>query len=373
MKNSPKVIDLFSGVGGISLGAARAGFNLCTAVEHDVIPMNSHRFNFPNTIHLQQDISKLSGEMLLENSKLKKGELAGLIGGPPCQGFSIMGRQDKDDNRNTLFRDFFRLVKEIKPAFFLAENVPGILNEKYSHILADAFDQIRKDYVLLDPFQVRANDYGAPTTRRRIFFIGYRKNLVKDLTIEDFRPSNITKTFVKDALEGLPIEISYEWKDEVDTWKSLNKFTKSNYFTKRIHNSIPKGVGDPLSIERYQNDNVVSGCIGTKHLEKTIQRFALLEQGQMDPVSRGSKLKEDGFCPTILAGTGKDKGSRQSVRHIHFSMPRVITPREAARLQGFPDWFVFHPTKWHSFRQIGNSVSPIVAEYLLKIIFDRLQ
>jgi DNA (cytosine-5)-methyltransferase 1 len=87
---------------------------------------------------------------------------------------------------------------------------------------------------------------------------------------------------------------------------------------------------------------------------------------------KAKKLSPTGFCPTLRAGTGSDKGSYQAVRPIHYATNRVITPREAARLQGFPDWFVFHRTKWHSFRQIGNSVSPLLAEQLLKVIFDKL-
>lgn len=94
--------------------------------------------------------------------------------------------------------------------------------------------------------------------------------------------------------------------------------------------------------------------------------------GKKDAISKAVRLAADGFCPTLRAGTNREKGSYQAVRPIHHILPRVITPREAARLQGFPDWFVFHRTKWHSFRQIGNSVSPIVAEFLLKAVLDHL-
>ena len=101
-------------------------------------------------------------------------------------------------------------------------------------------------------------------------------------------------------------------------------------------------------------------------------RYASLDIGEQDPISKSVKLDPFGFCPTLRAGTGRDKGSFQAVRPIHFLSPRVITPREAARLQGFPDWFVFDKTKWHSFRQIGNSVSPLVAEQILSILKEHL-
>jgi DNA (cytosine-5)-methyltransferase 1 len=103
------------------------------------------------------------------------------------------------------------------------------------------------------------------------------------------------------------------------------------------------------------------------------KRYANVKQGASDKISKSKKLDPTGFCPTLRAGTGKDKGSYQAVRPIHPTKNRVITPREAARLQGFPDWFVFHKTKWHSFRQIGNSVSPIVAERLLNVIREKIK
>ena len=93
-----------------------------------------------------------------------------------------------------------------------------------------------------------------------------------------------------------------------------------------------------------------------------------LKPGEVDSVSKSYRLKYKGFCPTLRAGTGSDKGSYQAVRPLHPTENRVITPREAARLQGFPDWFQFHSTKWHSFRQIGNSVSPILAEHILRVV-----
>ena len=98
------------------------------------------------------------------------------------------------------------------------------------------------------------------------------------------------------------------------------------------------------------------------------ERYANTECGKYDAISRSYRLDPNGFCPTLRAGTGPQQGSFQAVRPIHPTEDRVITPREAARLQGFPDWFQFSPTKWHSFRQIGNSVSPILAEQILNVV-----
>lgn len=370
-----QIIDLFAGAGGLSLGAARAGFDVKAAVELDNHAIHTHIRNFPNSTHIQQDISKLSGEDLLSLAGIRKGELDGLIGGPPCQGFSTMGKQQIDDNRNQLFNDFFRLVKEIEPIFFVAENVTGILNNKYDFIREDAFSLIRDKYIVLDPIKVKASEYGAPTIRTRIFFIGLHiKRFPKELNNSDFLPRSDSDSInVSHALTGLPTLIDPLWLTEEQGWQQIDiaKLPKNHFFD-RVINSIPQNIGNNKLIERYIEKGLVSGCQGTRHSKEVEARYADLKFGEQDKISRSVKLNPLGFCPTLRAGTGSDKGSFQAVRPIHYEMPRVITPREAARLQGFPDWFVFHETKWHSFRQIGNSVSPIVAEEILRVIFEGL-
>lgn len=362
----PSVIDLFSGVGGLSLGAARAGFRVAGSVEWDPIASASHAFNFPRTNHICEDVASLSGAGLLEACSVAPGALAGLIGGPPCQGFSLIGKRDKDDPRNLLFGQFFRLVAETRPAFFVAENVVGILREENAPIIEAALSQLPTGYRVLPPFKVKASDYGAPTTRTRVFFIGFDPSRVDALTVASFAPKPETEQVkVKHALCGLP-DVRAEWQQEKQSWRTIKAFEGGD-FAKRATGHIPEGVGDPEAI-RLAAKRKISGFLGTRHSDDTVARFEALAPGEVDAVYRAPRLDPNGFCPTLRAGTNADKGSFQAVRPIHPKRPRVISPREAARLQGFPDWFVFHPTKWHSFRQIGNSVSPIVAERLLSSI-----
>ena len=370
-----KIIDLFAGVGGLSLSAARAGFDVAAAVEWDSHAISSHAKNFPSSVHLQCDIATLSGKELLKQAGLKQGELVGLVGGPPCQGFSNMGKREVTDPRNNLFSHFFRLVAQTRPAFFVAENVTGILHEQYDAIRATALANIPRGYKILKPIKIRANEYGAPTTRTRVFFIGYNpKRMAKELSEADFMPqSHHVPVVVSSALQGLPLEICDDWISEASGWRRINfGEMESGAFFERVTNSIPRGIGDPLMIARYQDKGEVSGCMGTRHTDAVRARYAALAYGQQDQISGSVRLNPNGFCPTLRAGTGSDKGSFQAVRPIHYHQPRVITPREAARLQGFPDWFVFHATKWHSFRQIGNSVSPIVGEQVLSILYNSI-
>lgn len=361
------VIDLYAGVGGLSLGAARAGFSVTAAVEIDKHALVAHKVNFPGVRHLGQDVSTLSGARLLQLAGLAAGDLCGLIGGPPCQGFSEIGLQSKSDPRNDLLVDFFRLVAETKPAFYVAENVPGLLNPKNAATLNRALALVPSGYTKLAPMIVAASDYGAPTSRKRVFFVGFDPERVDKLTRESFAPPEEKQDVrVRDALKGLPA-IRSDWLEASQGWRAVAA-PGDGAFERRMAGEVPEGVGDPDSLKKYRERRVVSGFLGTAHEEATVERFRALRHGEVDAVSRARRLDPAGYCPTIRAGTGSDRGSFQAVRPIHPNSPRVIAPREAARLQGFPDWFQFHGTKWHAFRQIGNSVSPIVAESLLRAV-----
>ena len=367
------VIDLYSGAGGLSLGAARAGFAVAAAVETDPQAYAAHSTNFPKTVHFRQDVSRLTGQRLMEAPGIPDEGLAGVIGGPPCQGFSCIGKNDASDERNGLFVYFFKLVAEMRPRFFLVENVPGILGGKHEHLVKEAIALVEGDYSVLPPIVLAAHEYGAPTTRRRAFFFGYRSGTMKKIRLEDFAPpTDVEQVRVREALDGLPVKVKPSWQTEEQGWR-IARVKGDGYYHSRLHGQIPPGVGDPRALERLRTESRASGCLGTRHSRAVADRYASIPRGTRDPVSKSHRLDPAGFCPTIRAGTGSDRGRFQAVRPLHPIESRVITPREAARLQGFPDWFQFHPTKWHSFRQIGSSVSPILAERLLAVVFKALK
>lgn len=364
----PVVIDLFAGVGGMSLGAARAGFDVSVAVELDQIAASTHAVNFPKTRHLKWDISRMSGSQLLDAAGLVVDGLDGLIGGPPCQGFSEIGKRAQDDPRNSLFEHFFRLVDETRPRFFVAENVPGILAERNEFAVRRALDRVPSNYLMLEATEVAAHRLGAPTTRTRVFFVGFDPEKTNAMDAEVlFEQGKAPSVNAGEALLGLP-KVRADWQTEDQGWRPVERLDGRNPFYRRLKDAVPIGVGCQLAIERLNRLGQVSGNLGTKHTSDVIARFEKVRPGAVDPVSKAIRLSPNGYCPTLRAGTAADRGSFQAVRPIHYGSPRVITPREAARLQGFPDWFQFHGTKWHSFRQIGNSVSPIVGEALLSRI-----
>lgn len=376
----PIVIDLFAGAGGLSLGASRAGFTVGAAIEKDCHAMETHRCNFPNATHIQEDITSLNGLTILQRAKILQNDLVGIIGGPPCQGFSSIGQGNVYDTRNKLFVKFFEIVSDLQPVFFVAENVPGIMKEKYASIRAEAFSKIN-NYIILPPVSVNASEYGAPTTRTRYFFIGYRDcEQIEPFNIADIerRKAPIeNRTTVEKALEGLQADIRYtkaskSCKPIIPDYILGKNHRQSDFFYSRVTDNIPENVGDEDYIRDYRNLHIVNGCIPTNHSPEVRARYAKLRYNEQDKISKSKRLDPEGYCPTLRSGTGPEKGSFQAVRPIHYRYNRVITPREAARLQGFPDWFKLPETIWHSFRQIGNSVSPIVAEQVLSAIYQKL-
>ncbi len=367
--SQPTIIDLFSGVGGISLGAARAGFSVTGAVDFNPRAMAAHARNFPNTRHISGDLLDYTGSKLLSELNIKRPH--GIVGGPPCQGFSTMGHRNLDDSRNNLFKHFFKLVNEIRPKFFIAENVTGILDRCYRSLVDEALSLVEDNYTIIRGLEVCAADFGAPTLRRRALFIGTLNGECDALPSEVFSPAITERVYVGQALAGLPKLIRSDWQNETQGWRKVEGYSKDG-FHKRLSGHIPEGVGCPIAITRLKKAREVSGCLGTTHTIEVKKRFARLKPGKADSISKCVRLDANGFCPTLRAGTGPELGSYQAVRPVHPSSPRVITPREAARLQGFPDWFTFDSTKWHSFRMIGNSVSPILAEKMLFPIFKKL-
>lgn len=349
----------------MSLGAARAGFSVAAGVDLDGRALAAHTRNFPGSKHLNLDLARTKGEELLSAADLKPGQVDVVVGGPPCQGFSMIGKRNLLDDRNLLISHFLRIVTELNPRAFVLENVPGILDERFRDTLGSALKRVQDRYEVAPPHSLVALDAGAPTLRRRVFIVGFRKSLHIPRTFWNGSFDVERVPVVRHALDGLPFDIHSDWKSCRDG-KRVVRISRQGYFFEAVAGRIPAGVGDNDALEAYAARGSVTGCLGTVHSEDLASRYAALAYGKADAKTKSVKLDPDGFCPTLRAGTGPERGSFQAVRPIHYLRPRVITPREAARLQGFPDWFQFDKTKWHSFRQIGNSVSPLVAEFVMK-------
>jgi len=234
-----------------------------------------------------------------------------------------------------------------------------MLRNQYRGCL-DSFKQMvgKVGYEVVEPIKVLdAKEFGVPQRRRRAFVIGFKRNLSEPSGPE---PTSQTDDNCKltpvvlDAIGDLP-EVSY-YDELLANDRYYGELGKSSSYAKLLReNTNGKGLG---------------GCLRTEHRLETVRRFEITSPGTCEKISRLQRLAPDGLAPTLRAGTGPNRGSFTAARPIHPFSPRCITTREAARLHSFPDWFEFHPTKWHGFRQVGNSVPPFLARAVAKKLFE---
>lgn len=367
----PIAVDLFAGAGGMSLGFEQAGYDLVAAIEYDPVHAATHAFNFPQCEVLCRDVSKLSAIDVLGAAErgFKRlhpwvpwpGQLDALIGGPPCQGFSVGGKREQGDERNDLLLHFVRLVEELRPRTFCLENVAGLLEEKFGDIRAEAFERLRRAGYALSGTEKPVNslNFGVPQSRRRVIVLGALSESVpgRPLPVEG-------EISVEEAIEGLPSPAGYVELLNSDEVELLPNDIDRRSSIKSVYARTLAGVdalpGDK-SRPRLWDPSHLTGSRRTTHTDETVERFAATALGAAEPKSRLYRLPLKGQSRTLRAGTGPERGSHTSPRPIHPHEDRVITVREAARLHGYPDWFRFHTTNWHGHRQVGNSVPPPLA------------
>ena len=372
----PIGVDLFCGAGGMSLGFEQAGFDIVAAVDVDPVHIATHQRNFPACTSIIADLSSLSGDDLRVDAELGDREIDVIFGGPPCGGFSIIGKRRVDDPRNGLLGHFARLVGELRPRYFVVENVEGLLLGPMTDILQGFRKRIQlAEYETVSPIHtLTASDFGVPQRRRRVFILGYRKGLAPpeypaSLAGSDADGGQRCPT-VWEAIGDLPNV------DEVGSLLNGDVYfgelePTDSWYAKTLRNETR----DPedLSDIRRRGRHALTGCGRILHNAATTQRFDETPPGCYEPVSRLYRLEMDGLCPTLRAGTGKAGGSFSAPRPIHPLHPRCLTVREGARLHSYPDWFDFHETKWHGFRQVGLSVPPMLGRAVAKEIHSALQ
>lgn len=347
-----KVIDLFCGAGGFSLGAHAAGVGPVAAFDKDPILTSSYTTNFPHTKLLLRNLSDTSGADIEQELGTT---IDGVFGGPPCQAFSEIGRRRTNDPRRDLTHHFFRIVSELRPIFFVMENVRGLGYPASRELLDDCLELVSDRYKIVGPLILDAADFGAATKRRRLFIVGYDATRSDKIVADDFIVRKAKPATVFEAISDLEFGQIIAEDGGFDLWKIKRPGRPCRY---------AQNLRSP--------DRTFTGHRRTAHTREVVKRFRSVRPGAIDEIGRHSRLEWDGQCPTLRAGTGNDKGSYQSVRPIHPREPRVITVREAARMQGFPDSFRFHPTVWHSFRMIGNSVSPIMSAAIFRVIAKKI-
>jgi DNA (cytosine-5)-methyltransferase 1 len=389
-KRRPVGIDLFSGAGGLALGFEQAGFDVLASVEYDPVHAAVHEFNFPLTQIVCGDITRMSSDRVLAAARLGAerhgiewdGTVDVIFGGPPCQGFSLIGKRALDDPRNELVFHFFRMISEIRPRYFVMENVPGMTRGGHSGILAQLVENFEAAGYQVAPHRLlNAADYGVPQDRKRLFLVGALQGeqlpeypaptvtprpkrqpvgSLHDLKMLDNRPLGPS---VWDAIGDLPDadefpELIDSDRVVLDEARAAAAERVSSEYARRMRGLIRDD--DDYTHPRPHDQALLTASTRTHHTREVVRRFGETEPGSTEPISRFYRPDANGLCNTLRAGSGSERGAHTSPRPIHPLRNRVITVREAARLHSFPDWFQFNTTKWHGFRQIGNAVAPLV-------------
>lgn len=380
MDGRPIGIDLFAGVGGMSLGFEQAGFDIAAAVEIDPIHAAVHHYNFPQTEMFVRSVCNLTGKEIRNRAKIGRRSVDVVFGGAPCQGFSMIGQRILDDPRNQLVKEFVRLVVELDAKTFVFENVKGLTvgrHRMFLDALIEAFS--RHGYDVQMPWRVlNATDYGVPQNRQRLFLLGAQNGIPPPVYPD--RTSVVAKPAGQDS--GLmPTPTCFEAIGDLpdaERWHELETSDSVAYRPRKARSDYAHGLRCDypeswrFGYRRSWDPNILTSSMRTEHTDISRRRFAATEEGDVEPISRFFKLARNGVCNTLRAGTDAARGAFTSPRPIHYGYPRCITVREMARLHGYPDWFRFHITKWHGARQIGNSVPPPLARVVAGSIIASL-
>lgn len=362
-----RVIDLFAGCGGLSLGFAQAGFDVGQAVEFDPVIAGTYRRNHPGVRLMVDDIKNIDASGAFAGVKADV-----IIGGPPCQGFSMAGARIRrgfiDDPRNYLFKHYFNVVKEVMPRAFVMENVKGIATMQGGKIFEE-IQRIFQDPQALDgrPYRiyhriVNAADFGVPQHRERMIILGtlageadmdelWRRTRSD---IEARRPGYFDRVTVRDAIGNLP-ETSAD--------------------------GIVKNPEPVTAYERYLScpADTIANHTRSKHAKVAVDRMRRIRSGENyralnEPIRSVHSGAYGRLCWDELASTITTRfDTPAGGRFIHPEEDRTLTPREAARIQSFPDSFTFYGDKRSISRQIGNAVPPKVAYFLGKLVENLLR
>lgn len=347
MKKKLTCVDLFSGAGGLSRGFYDAGYNVVLGVDYDDAALKTFSQNHGDAEALKLDLFNHDNvEVIVNKLKEKDIELDVLVGGPPCQGFSIAGPRDMNDKRNMLYLAMVKLADRLKPRAVVLENVPGMIQTNGGIGAKRIIEDFRKIGYKMVPKLLYAPDYGIPQIRRRVFFVGLRDGDDEfDFPEAIYKPSEYITC--EEAIGDLPSlqtpdgEIIYGEEEQDYICEPQNEYQK----------------------RMRSNSSKVLNHIGSIPIEKTKNMIALVPEGKnykaLPEEYRGMYKYHEALTrynskkPSLTINTGHRS-------HFHYKWNRIPTVRESARLQSFPDDFIFYGNKSEQYKQVGNAVPPML-------------
>lgn len=354
---SYKILDLFCGAGGFSSGIDKvSGFETVLALDFDKSAVDTFRYNFPKAKCICGDItdSQVKSDIIKDANER---QVNMIIGGPPCQGFSMKGKKlGLDDPRNFLFLEYVDIVRQIKPEIFIIENVKGIISAGKGYFIAQIYDEFKKLGYCLSHRILNAQNFGVPQTRERAIIIGVKGEKALDFNIE-LSPEFVT---TRDAISDLAYLESGQGEFSSDyTTKPQTKYQQKlrENCDKLYHHQATNH--SPLAIEKLK----LIPPQGDK------SSLPLEMHGKQQFKTTWSRLIWDKPSPTIDTRFDTPSNGRNS----HPELNRAITPREAARIQSFDDNFIFKGKKVAICKQIGNAVPPLLAKAIGEHIMKELE
>lgn len=352
MQNKPTVIDFFCGCGGLSKGFMDAGYEVLLGIDNDEVALKTFVLNHKNSEGLALDLSKPNIlDSLVEKLDGKNPDV--IVGGPPCQGFSLTGTRNFEDKRNSLYLSMIEAIKIIRPKAFLIENVPGLAKLYGGKVKDEIIKRLSEFGYNVSMNILCAADYGVPQVRKRVFFVGLENSLGE---FQFPKPTHTKKNYIscEEAIGDLPPLID-ELGNEKNTY--LNKPT--NQYASKMRG----------------NQKILLNHIATNHKDFVKEVINMVPDGGNHkdlPEGIGTSRKfNEAWTRYHSKSPSKtiDTGHRN---HFHYRWNRIPTVRENARLQSFPDNFEFLGTRTAQYRQVGNAVPPLlaftIAEELLKYI-----
>lgn len=355
------VIDLFCGCGGFSKGFEQAGFDVRLGIDVWEDAVRTYKHNFPNTATITSDITKISGVDILKAANLTADEVDVIIGGPPCQGFSVSGKRMLEDPRNVLYKSFVKMVEYIKPKAFVMENVPGLVRLFDGMVKNQVIEDFTNIGYTVSMQQLLACSYGVPQARKRVFFVGInnaKSNMSVGYEFPIATNGEGLKPFVtcQDALSDLDFIGDLTVLDE----KSTYELPAETEYQKYIRSGA----------------SVLLNHVTTIHTAKTRAIIAMVPDGgnyKDLPQELWSTRKVniawtrmDSHKPCFTIDTGHN-------HHFHYRANRVPTVRESARIQSFPDTFEFIGIKTSQLKQVGNAVPPLLAQAVAESVAKTLR